>query len=158
MTTRCLRRVASLFLLCFPSFCSAQLVTIRVIDTADGHPLQKQQISVSFLYGSNEPKPTHYDATLHLATDRQGEAHLKLPEPPPPHLSAQVHLTSEQWRCGCGVLATTQDVIQKGIVGPSPGSESKKSVVAERAAPGEILILARPLTFFERLLYPLVKE
>lgn len=138
-------------------FCCAQVVTVRVINAAGGHPLQKQHVSVSLLYGKGEKTPSKYEANLTLESDANGEAHFTLPEPAPPHISAQVRLTSEHWRCGCGVLAVTRDVIQKGIVGPLPGGEPKKTATFLKAAPGEILFVARPLSFFERLLYPFVK-
>jgi hypothetical protein len=118
-----------------------------------GHPLQNQPISISLLYDKSEKTPAKYEA-LNLKTDEKGESQFSLPEPAPSQLAAQVHLTSEHWHCGCSVLATTQDLIQKGIVGP----RSSKSVNPVIAQPKEILFLARPFTFFERLLYPFVKQ
>jgi hypothetical protein len=155
--TMLLRSSVCVLLLLVGPFCFAQVVTVRVINAADGHPLQKQHVSVSLLYEKGEKAPTKYDANLSLETDANGEAHFTLPGPAPPHISAQVRLTSEQWRCGCGVLAATADVIQKGIVGPLAGAEPKKSAAPVKASPGEILFVARPLSFFERLLYPFVK-
>jgi hypothetical protein len=154
MLFRCL--VFVLLLLVEP-LCFAQAVTVRVVNAADGHPLQKQQVSVSLLYEKGEKTPAKYEANLSLETDANGEARFTLPEPTPPHILAQVRLTSEHWRCGCGVLAASGDVIQKGIVGPLPGGEPKKTTASLKAAPGEILFVARPLSFFERLLYPFVK-
>jgi hypothetical protein len=145
------------FLQMLGPLCLAQVVAIRVINAADGRPLQKQRVSVSLLYEKGEKTPAKYDANLSLETDANGEAQFTLPEPAPRHLSAQVRLTSEHWHCGCGVLAATGEVIQKGIVGPLPRAESKKSAPPVKADPGEILFVARPLSFFERLLYPFVK-
>jgi hypothetical protein len=51
------------------------------------------------------------------------------------------------------VLAATEDVIQKGML----GSESTASNKSARLEPGVILFFARPFTFLERLLYPLIK-
>ena len=138
-------------------FCLAQVVSVRVINAIDGCPLQKQQISVSLLYEKGEKTPAKYAANLTLETDANGETHFTFPEPVPPHISAQVRLTSEYWRCGCGVLAATEDVIQKGIVGPVPGGESKRGAASLKPTPGEILFAARPLSFLERLLSPFVK-
>lgn len=151
------RGVGCVLLMLVGPLCFAQVVTVRVINAADGRPLQKQQVSVSLLYEKGEKTPAKYEANLSLETDANGEAHFTLPEPAPPHISAQVRLTSEHWRCGCGVLAATGDVIQKGIVSPLPGGESKKAAASLKVAPGEILFAARPLSFFERLLYPFVK-
>jgi len=149
--------VCVLLLLVGP-FCFAQTVTVRIMNAARGHPLQNQHVPVSLLYEKGEKTPAKYEANLTMKTDANGEAHFTLPEPAPPHISAQVRLTLEHLRCGCGVLATTEDVIQKGIVGPLPGGQPKKAAATLKALSGEILIVARPLSFFERLLYPFVKE
>jgi hypothetical protein len=135
--------------------CLAQAVTIRVINAADGHPLQKQQISVTFFYDKGEKRPAKYEATLSLETNVNGEAQFTFPEPAPAHLAAQVRIDWGRWKCGCGVLAATEDLIQKGIV--ESAATPKKSPVPVKAVPGEILFVARPLSFFERLLYPFVK-
>jgi len=150
-------RISWIAFLVLNSFCAAQVLTIRVVDTRTGHALPKEQVSVSLLYAKGEAVPPKYDAIIHLETDSNGDVRVSLPEPVPIHIAVQVTLTSEHWRCGCGVLATTQDVIQSGIVGPQPGSRPKDRI-APTKSPGVILILARPLTFWERLLYPLVKQ
>ena len=156
MNISCFRYLASFLLLWVEPSCVAQPLTIRVINAVDGRPLQKQKVSVSLLYEKGERTPPRYDTTLSLETDVNGEAHFRLPDPAPAHLSAQVHLPSEHWRCGCGILAVIQDLIQKGAV-ELPGGVSKKSAASVKAAPGEIVFVARPLSFFERILYPFVK-
>jgi hypothetical protein len=50
---------------------------------------------------------------------------------------------------------TTQDLIQKGIL---EGEKLTTPAVPVKAEPGEILFVARPFTFFERLFYPLLKD
>ena len=69
----------------------------------------------------------------------------------------QVRVDWSHWKCGCGVLGDTDDLVRKGIVGPVP-TDSKKSAALFKPAPGEILFVARPLSFFERLLYPIMKQ
>ena len=139
-------------------FCFAQVVTVRVINAANGRPLQKQHVSVSLLYDGGQKPPPRSEAIVTLDTDANGEARFTLPQPAPLHMSALVRLTSEHWVCGCRVLAATADVIQMGIVDSVPGGKSKKAAASLKAAPGEILFVARPFSFFERLLYPFVKE
>jgi hypothetical protein len=128
---------------------------IRLVNAENGHPIQKQPISVSMLYVKNEKAPPKYDSTIRLETDANGEAHFGLPDPAPAHVSAQVHLTSENWRCGCMVLVSTEDLIQKGASVPKLAKGSDKVITTE---PREILFVARPLTFFERLIAPLLRE
>lgn len=152
-----LRNLSYVLVLLVSPSCFAQEVVVRVVNATNGQPLGMQHVSVSLLYEKGEETPARYEAILNSETDAKGDAHFTLPEPAPRHISALVRLTSEHWICGCGVVASTEDVIQKGIVGVLPTGESKKSTAALKAAPGEILIVARPLSFFERLLYPFVK-
>jgi hypothetical protein len=137
-----------------------QEVTVRVINVANGRPLPKQAFSVSLLYDKkyDQEIPAKYDAVLNLETDANGEAHFKLPEPPPVHFSAQARVDWSHWKCGCAIMGSTNDLIQKGIVGPVAAIDSKKYAALLKPAPGQILFVARPLSLIERLLYPLTKE
>lgn len=102
---------------------------------------------------------TKYDANLALQTDARGEVRFVLPQPSPAHLAVRVGMDSGRWHCRCNVLAITQDVIQKGIVNSAASaSESTKSPDLVKAVPGEIRFIVRPLSFFERLLAPLLKQ
>ena len=150
--------VCVLLLLLGPS-CLAQGLTIRVINAADGRPLPEQKVAVSLLYEKGDEAPAKFNAHLSLETDANGEAQFRLPEPPPKHLSAHVEINWARWHCGCGVLVATQDVIQKGIVNSAASSgQLRKSPELGRAVPGEIRFIARPLSLFERLLGPLLKQ
>lgn len=140
------------------SFCLAQPVTVRVIDVHNGRPLEKQHVSLSLLYEKGQRTPAAYEPNLTGETDENGKVQFQIDDPVPSRFSVMVRLTSEYLRCGCWVMGATQDLIQKGIVGPGPGPKSEKSDAALKAAPGEVLVLARQMSFFERLLYPLVKE
>lgn len=137
MLVRCL--VCGL-VLAFAPFCMAQVVTVRIVNASDGHPLEKQKVSVG---------------SLSLETDANGKAQFNLPEPAPAHLMVLVTVDWGRWHCRCGTLAATKDVIQTGIV--ESAADSKKSAAFEKATPGEILFVVRPLSFFERLFYPLLK-
>ena len=128
-----------------------------MIDIRNGHPLPKQPISVGLIYHKDEKPPANYSARFQLETDANGEAEFQLPDPAPAHVAAQAHLTFEHWHCGCAALENTQDLIQKGFTaGLATGSTPTGA--SAKARPGEILFVARPFTFFERLLYPLTKE
>ena len=115
--------------------CFSQQITIRVIDAGKGQPLGKQQVSIQFLYGERE----------------------KPPEPAPAHLEARARLTPERWRCGCVALLATRELIQNGFAGPDPVRGPTLPAGPVKANPGEIVFVARPLTFWGRLLYPFVK-
>jgi hypothetical protein len=115
---------------------------------------------VHLLYNKKYDKetPADYDAFLNSETDTNGEAHFKLPEPPPVHFSALVRVDEWRWKCGCRILVSTNDLAQKGIVGPLAETDSKKYAAHLKPTPGEILFAAWPSAFFERLLYPFMKE
>jgi hypothetical protein len=140
------------------SFCIAQPLTVRVINIHNGRPLQKEKVSFDLLYDKGERTPAIFEPNLSGETDAKGEAQFQIPDPAPLHFSVMVHLTSEYLRCGCWVMGATQDLIQRGIVGPKPSAKLEKSDAAVKAAPGELLILAGPMSFLERLLYPITKE
>jgi hypothetical protein len=151
--------LASLFLLWPASSLCDQFVMVRIVSAKDGQPLKNQAVSVSYLYDKTEKAPPNLDAVLHLQTDANGEAAFSLPEPAPAHLWAVVHLTSENWRCGCLALADTQEVIRNGITLTQTSQKTAASTnIHIQAQPGEIVFTARPLTFFERILQPLLKQ
>ena len=54
-------------------------------------------------------------------------------------------------------MAETGDVISKGIVDATPPSKAKASTAPANTEPGQIVFSVRPFTFFEKLLYPLLK-
>lgn len=111
--------------------------------------MPKLAVSVSFLYDKKYDKeiPANYQASLNLETDENGAARFKFPQPPPVHFSAQVRVDWSQWHCGCGILASTEDLVRDGITGPLSVSGKKKVAGRNKAVPGEILVIARPLSF-----------
>jgi hypothetical protein len=133
-----------------------QTIRLRVVNSQNGKPLANQQVSLSLLYQEGEPAPAKHVAALTGKTDTNGEARFDLPQPPPGHIAAEVPQVENHWHCACMLLLATQDVIEKGILELQPGDKSRTSGLAAR--PGIILLAARPLTFIERLLYPLEKE
>jgi hypothetical protein len=135
----------------------SQVLTIRVINAANGSPLPRERASISLLYEGNEKAPAGYQSVLELETDSNGEARFKLPMPPPAHLSVRVRLTSEHWRCGCAALVSTQAIMKEGLVVPVARHTSGGSLHPVKAEAGQILFLARRLTFLERILFPLAK-
>jgi hypothetical protein len=137
--------------------CFAQAVTIRVVNADNGRPLRDQQVNVSLLYQGGEAVPEKYDAHLSFHTDANGEVRFVLPHPAPGHLSAQVELNPAHWHCACGSLASTEELVSNGIVSQMPPGRQGKSAVPTTATPAQILFFARPLSFWQRLLYPLAK-
>jgi hypothetical protein len=154
------RHLSCVLLLTMGPSCAAQTVTVRLVNAENGRPLQKWAVSVSIPYDKTYDKliPAKYNAILNLETDSNGEAHFKFPEPPPAHFAVQVRVDWSRWDCACGVLGSTDELLREGIVGSVETGHAKKSANRLKPVPGEVLFAARPLSFFERLLYPLLKE
>ena len=146
------RHLVCVLLFALGPLCFGQAVTVRII-TDKKVPLQKEQVALSLLYEKGGKTPAKFDPILHSETDKEGEARFVLPDPAPAHLSVRVKLGSPYWHCGCGAFAETQEVIRDGIV-----DSAAKPKAFSKAKPGEILFVVRPLSFFERLLYPVMKE
>jgi hypothetical protein len=144
---------------CVPS-CMAQEARIRVINGTNGRPLPNFAATISFLYDKNYDKeiPPNYSASSKLETDGNGQAYFKIPQPPPMRFAAQVTVDWSHWDCGGSlILASTDDLAKKGIVMPVSKKDAEK-FAPYKAAPGEILVIVRPLSFFERFLYQLMKD
>jgi hypothetical protein len=147
-------RVIGILLLWISPVCYGQAITIRIVNGKNAHPLAKQHVSLSVLYDASELKPTKYDPIQHQDTDANGLAQFVLPETAPVHLSVLVRMTSDRWHCACDALVVTRQLIQEGIVVSGQLNSPPKTV---SASPGEIVFVARPLTFFEVLLHSLLK-
>jgi hypothetical protein len=127
------------------SFSAAQVITIRVINAKNGHPLPKKRIKVSLRDEKNEKGSSH----LQLETDVRGEARFALPDPVPTRLSAVVLLKSRSWQCRCSVFVATQDAVRKGAVA---GQNLMSPATPVRAEPGQIVFVAGRRPFLEELL------
>jgi len=156
MNSLCCNCLIGLFALWLSPLCLAQVVTVRIINITNGHPLQKQRVSLSLLYDKGEQRPAKYDEIISHETNINGEADFELPEPPPRILFINIRMSSEHWRCTRTWAPNTQEVVQRGIV-RLPGGKPQKTDVLINAVPGVMVFPARPFTFWERLLYPLLK-
>lgn len=147
--------VALLFSL--TSGCLGEVVKVRVLDASNGHPVPQQQVNFQFL-DEAIPSQTHIrSSALNLTTDKNGEASLSLPAPTPKTLSVQIELTSGKWHCGCWFFGSTQAVLRQGFL-ESAAAKRTSSSSSSVPAPGEIVFLARPYSFLEKLLYPIERE
>jgi hypothetical protein len=117
-----------------------------------------RQITIALLYEKGDTLPAQYDAQLTLTTDAEGQVEFTLPNPAPGHLSAHITLP-QTWTCQCMVLAKTQEIVDQGITAVNGSNGGAKSTLPfPKASPKEILFLAHPASFWERLLYPLEKD
>ena len=129
--------------------CFAQSIKVRVINGWDGRPLPKQGVSVQFFY----EKPPKVTPPQRLTTNANGEAQFSLPQWLPEHIDVQVALTSQYWHCACGVMADTEEVLTKGILQERRSSVPNAPLAPANRELGQIVFIARPFTFFERVLH-----
>lgn len=135
---RAIRYVVLISLLWLGPASFAQTVIVRVVNGSNERALRKQEVSVSLRYYKGEPTPAKYDAHLTLQTDENGEIRFLLPDPPPRDLYVRVPVDWRRWQCGCNLLLSTEDVIQKGIVDPAARDYLKRRPALLKPVPGEI--------------------
>jgi hypothetical protein len=127
----------------------AQSITFRLLSGPGAKPIPHKIVSINFY--SRMPQghdPAAHTSALTLKTDAKGEVHFSLPDPAPVYVVASANLRPSEWGCACSAMSTTADVLRRGSgnwTGP-PGSHPN---------PGEIVIWAIPLTFWERVFYPI---
>lgn len=129
--------------------CFSQGITVRVINGQNGRPLPNQIVVVQFL----GEQPARVSRPHQVTTDRNGEAQIGVPEPAPEHVNVRLVLTSEHWNCSCGVMTETRKVLDNGIL-----QVANVRTVQVAAKPAQVVFVVTPFTFFERILYPLVKQ
>ena len=129
--------------------CFAQGITVRVINGRNGHPLSKQTVVAQFL----DEQPAKVSTPQEITTDRNGDAQIAVPKPAPKHLNVRLVLTSGHWNCSCGLMTDTGKVLGDGVL-----QGATAHGVQVRAKPGQVVFVVTPFTFFERILYPLLKQ
>jgi len=139
-----------------PHDCSAQDIAVRLIDARNGRVFPSETVSLRFRVG--EGANSHQE-TLEAKTGLDGVARFRLPEPPPPTFIASpnhLYVCSDLF---CGVnpyQEDTQQVVHDGCVSSCSktghGCRCKfgKWVSQLRPTPGEVLLLVRPVTAWER--------
>jgi hypothetical protein len=117
-------------------------------------PCQKLAVLVQFF----DEKQSKISPPLHIETDANGEAQFNISESPPENIDVRLALPSEHWHCACWVMADTETVLREGIVQIPPINVPNAPFAPASTEPGQIVFIARPFTFFEKLLYPLLKQ
>jgi hypothetical protein len=141
--------IGAALLLLLPRFCFAQSVKVLVVDDKNGRPLPRQAVSLQFFY----ERPARVTPPLRATTDSKGEAQFSIPQPNPEHLDVRVALTSGHWHCACWLMSDIEPVLRNGVA-----LKLQSKPPWANAEPGLIVFHARPFTFVERLLYPIMKQ
>lgn len=130
------------------SVCFAQQVSIHVVSSNGGQPLPGCKLNVFFVnpkQGKDAVK-----GSQDLQTDADGMARFTLPQPNPEVLNVYAFPQTEKWYA-TSVSAKTAVVLQKGIE-----SRGMKTNIKSRDDPGQILILAQPVTLWDKIIHTIL--
>jgi hypothetical protein len=137
-----------LFLLA-PLRASAQDLTIRVIDARSGKPLRR--VDVAVVSWNGPPTSPKDKLAMDGTTDSEGRVLFRLPQPLRAHIGFEV---GDPWDlAGCWHVrgASPEAVLRYGLVADYNESKCGKSKVKVSARPGEVIIVERKLTTWEKM-------
>jgi hypothetical protein len=152
---RTIRELAcwSVILIAFQSS-FGQEISVRIIDAQNGRSVRHQVVWMGFY----EAPANQVFRRAQYKTDWHGVAHIQLPAPPPLKISLSVE--PESFRCAGFVDATTEDILNRGATSQlnKVRCELSKPLSPTDPKPGEVVIFAHPMSWWQRLLAPLEKE
>jgi len=145
-------RVTISLLLAFSSasICLAQDVSVRLVDTRNGHPIQNEKVRALF-HASGTPDVQ----TLEANTVADGTVKFQVPTPTPQQLTVQV---DRLYPCFNMSPNDLKEILTTGIVSccskPPQGCLCKftKKTLGVKAEPGQVVLFVRPFTRWERFL------
>ena len=151
--------VTALCVMAWP--CAAQTITVRLQNAENGQPVVGQEVDVRFsvpkLKGSDGPG----EGNQKFTTDAAGEVHVAVPNPAPKVVLVTVpNPGNSRWLGFYDLLLKLDRVLNRGFVGDlaldlGPSQEMPSG---PNAVPGTIAIPMRPTPFWQRILYPFLKD
>ena len=147
-----------IFLRCFSLFilvaaASAQEISVKLIDVRNGRAMANEPVAVRFLASNPEEQNRKDLQPLRLTTGTDGIARFSLPNMHALGISVDAPSLS-LFRCGASVHVKSEVLLQAGAAAQNSCGQS----VGVRPKPGEIVLFARPMHWWERLLAPLTRE
>jgi hypothetical protein len=144
------RVIISVSLLLLPSLsiCSGQDFSVRLIDARNGHPLPHETVTITFTENQKSLKG------FTVKIDANGTATFQLPAPLPPDVLVRNY---DLYPCYQLTSANTQALQQSGIVSRCSKRDQaclcdfSKEASEIKATPGQIVLLARPATLWEKI-------
>jgi len=131
------------------SICSAQDVSVLLVNIRNGHPIQNEKVRALFHAGGTDVQ------TLEANTVADGTVKFHVPTPTPPQLTVQV---DRLYPCFNMSPNDLKEILTTGIVSrcskPPQGCLCKftKKTLGVKAEPGQVVLFARPFTRWERFL------
>lgn len=147
------RVTASLLLVfLYASLCSAQDVSVLLVDIRDGHPIPNNKVRLQF-HVSGTPELQTLEANT--APDGTARFHVPAPAPAPKQLRISV---DSLYPCFNMFQNDMTEILSTGIVSHCSkppqqcGCKFSTKALEMKAKPGEIVLFARPFTRWERFL------
>jgi hypothetical protein len=144
----CLQFAASLlFAVALRTSCSAQRMSVQVLNLRDARPVPNQKVNVQFHIAST-PELQELDST----TASNGSAHFELPNPSPETVSVGV-VDNRLLSCSPVVSIPVQQILDGGFSSHSSKvCKFSQQALAVTSKPGEVMVFVRPLTRWELFL------
>lgn len=136
----------SLAPLCFGEMAPA--LVVRLLNAKDRHPVPGQLITLHLRFG--KAAGAEHDLVFMLPTDSNGEVRFFMPEITPENLEVAVTLKDISLHCPAHVLTRTETVMRDGLIVPARSRGPNSSAI--QAAPGEIVLVARPPNLLKKMI------
>jgi hypothetical protein len=132
-----------------PQICTAQRISIRVLDVRNASPLGNEKVGVRFPQFATAPTPNELDST----SGSDGVAPFDLPHPSPASINAYV-ADENLYPCSSFVSVDLEQVLNAGLVLRTRPRDCKftEAALQVQPTPGQLVMFMRPLTWWERFL------
>lgn len=138
--------ILALLMLVMVPFCHAEDLRVRLISTKTGQPLKGQPIIVYL--GSKGDGPT--GPAVHGATGPDGIAVISLPSPSVDKIYVG-DASDNLYHCSpYDQSISTRQIFREGVIAPNKCGLSAKLKGKIQARPGEVVLFARPLRWYEQ--------
>jgi hypothetical protein len=133
---------------------SPQDISVRLVDARSGKPLSKVSVEMfswngTWTFDPHKPFPKREE--LHAITDAEGRAVFHLAEPIPEHVGFLVGGVGDFSGCCCRQNFSPETVLRSGVVADYDESRCGKPKRQVSAEPGEVVILDKKLTLWQKI-------
>ena|ERR1700740_213571 len=129
-------------------------ITLRLLDAKSAKPLRKVPVTMFAWNGSSTFRPDNIpkgEVVVHDTTDAEGKIVFSMPQPLTEHIAFSVGTPDDFAGCWNFNDLSPVAIQQSGVVATYNESKCGKSKVQVIAKPGEVVIIDRKLTAWEKI-------